>query len=76
MKLLDKRPKFKLPEGYQFCEECDGWGNFGTKTTEKKPIPGKDYRIKKCKLCDGRGYLTWLEKIFGVNNGAPEGCNK
>jgi len=67
MKLVSKKPKFKLPDGYQICGACDGWGSLGTKTNETRAILGKDYTTKKCKVCNGQGYLTWLENIFGVN---------
>jgi len=57
----------KFPKGvYYRCKSCDGWGNISPKGSETAPIPGKDYKIKKCTACKGKGYTTWLENVFGV----------
>jgi DnaJ-class molecular chaperone len=59
--------RYKVKDiGHEKCENCNGWGNISPKGCETRAIPGKDYSIKTCSVCGGKGYVTWLEKVFGV----------
>lgn len=67
MKQYVVKIKFRgLGEQYEICEDCKGFGGTSSKKDEKIAIIGKDYRIIKCKKCNGRGYITFIEKVFGV----------
>jgi hypothetical protein len=64
MKLRQIKARIEIPENHEICEICSGFGRIGTKTTETKPISGKDYTIKDCPYCNGYGYVNWITKIF------------
>ncbi len=46
--IVQPAPTIIVPQGYQTCPRCGGRG---------KEEHALGFKLKRCKLCDGRGYL-------------------